>query len=322
MQKKVSVIVPIYNAQKTLASCLGNLVHQTLSEMELILVNDASTDGSLNIMLDCEQAFSDKVIVVNLDRNLGPGGARNAGLAYASGEYIGFVDSDDVPDIHMYEKLYTLAVSGEYDMVDGAYYDERTDTFKLQTADSCRGILNEKKRSELIAGGGYLWSRLIRRELFDKFFFREHTILEDMETLMILFMRTKRLGTTRDLVYKYNNSDTSASKPSDPAYYHKAVTDAMRAVAEAMIPMENYAGVQLAVEYSILHLYQCGIVNALHPNNTLSEDMKNSYLDELRKLRFKYVKIPYEQNAYMEKKFSKEDLRLMQNVDTCQNREG
>lgn len=315
MPTKVSVIVPIYNAQKTLAACLGNLVHQTLQEIELILVNDASTDQSLKIMLDCEQAFPDKVLLVNLDQNMGPGGARNAGLSYASGEYIGFVDSDDIPDIRMYEKLYTLAASGGYDMADGAYYNESTDTLMLQTADSCRGRLNAKKRSELIAGGGYLWSRIIRRELFENITFREHTILEDMETLMILFMRTNRLGTTRELVYKYNASDTSASKPSDPAYYHKAVTDAMQAVAGSMLPMEDYAGVQTAVEYSILHLYQCGIVNALHPDNALAPDIKNAYLDELRKLRFEHVKLPYVQNPYIEKKFSKDDLQLMQRID-------
>ena len=63
MPTKVSVIVPIYNAQKTLAACLGNLVHQTLPQIELILVNDASTDQSLQIMLDCERAFPDKVIL-------------------------------------------------------------------------------------------------------------------------------------------------------------------------------------------------------------------------------------------------------------------
>lgn len=315
MPIKVSVIVPIYNAEKTLAACLGNLVHQTLPEIELVLVNDASTDRSLSIMLDCEKAFSDKVILVNLDHNSGPGGARNAGLQYASGEYIGFVDSDDLPDIHMYEKLYALASEGGYDMADGAYYNESTDTLILQTADSCRGLLDSQKRSELIAGGGYLWSRLIRRELFENLSFRENTILEDMETLMLLFMRTKRLGTTRDVIYKYNTSSTSASKPSNPVSYHKAVKDAMQAVAESLLPLSDYKGVQKAVEYSILHLYQCGIINALHPDNALMPMIKKAYLDELRNLRFTYVKLPYEQNPYTKQKFSNDDLQLMKQID-------
>lgn len=71
MAVKVSVIVPVYNAAKTLPSCLGNLAHQTLTDIELILVNDASTDQSPDILLDCEREFSDKVIVVNLEQNSG-----------------------------------------------------------------------------------------------------------------------------------------------------------------------------------------------------------------------------------------------------------
>lgn len=315
MSTKVSVIVPVYNAEKSLPACLGNLVHQTLSEIELILVNDASTDNSLHILLECEQAFPEKVIVVNLALNSGPGGARNAGLAYASGDYIGFVDSDDIPDIHMYETLYQLAVSGDYDMVDGAYYNEDTDTFILQTGDNCSGLLTPKKRSELIAGGGYLWSRIFRRELFQNLSFRENTILEDMEILMLLFMNTIKLGTTKDLVYKYSSTTASASKLSDPVRYHRAITDTINAISHTILPLKNYQDVQEAVEYSILHLYQCGIVNAMQPQNTLDTLVRNIYLKELRKLRFEFVHIPYNKNRYVKEKISSSDLHLMQQND-------
>ena len=118
MGAKVSVIVPVYNAAKTLAPCLGNLVHQTLPGLELILVNDASTDGSDTILAACEQQFPENIILINLEENLGPGGARNVGLSYASGEYIGFVDSDDLADPTMFETLYAHAKEGNYDMVD------------------------------------------------------------------------------------------------------------------------------------------------------------------------------------------------------------
>lgn len=315
MSVKVSVIVPIYNAAKTLPACLGNLVHQTLEEIELILVNDASTDQSLDILLDCEREFSDKVIVVNLEQNSGPGGARNAGLCYASGEYIGFADSDDIPDIHMYERLYKLASRGSYDMVDGAYYNENTDTLILQTGDECTGFLDAEKRCKLIAGGGYLWSRLFRRELFSDLHFRENTILEDMETLMLLFMRTKKLGTTRELVYQYCAANNSASKLSDPARYQKAIADAMRAIANTLLPLADYSGVQTAVEYSLLHLYLCGIVNTIHPNHALPPMVQHAYLSELKQLRCQYVKLSYEENPYVHQKFSADDLQVIKNID-------
>lgn len=315
MQPKVSVIVPVYNAGQTLSICLGNLVHQTLPEIELILVNDASTDNSLDILLACEQAFSDKVIVVNLDHNTGPGGARNAGLAYASGEYIGFTDSDDVPDIHMYEKLYRIAAANDLDMVDGAYYNEETDTLILQTGDSCNGILNAEKRTELIAAGGYLWSRIFRKELFDNIRFRENTILEDMEVLMLLFMRTRRLGTVKDLVYKYCASPSSASQLSEPVRYHKAVIDAMHAIADTILPLENYTGVQGAVEYSLLYLYLCGIISTKHPDNAINPMIQDAYLRELKELRFRYVHLPYDKNPFVEMKFSEKEKLLMMQTD-------
>lgn len=315
MLPKISVIVPVFNAEQTLAACLGNLVHQTLQEIELILVNDASTDHSLDILLDCEQAFSDKVIVVNLDHNTGPGGARNAGLAYASGEYIGFVDSDDIPDIYMYERLYQTAAANDYDMVDGAYYNEDTDTLILQTGDDCCGILDAKKRTALISAGGYLWSRIFRKELFDHVHFRENTILEDMEVLMLLFMRTHKLGTTKELVYKYNACASSASNLLEPARYHKAVIDAMQAVADTILPLEDYAGVQSAVEYSLLYLYLCGIISAKHPDNAIDPVIQNAYLRELKELRFRYVHLPFDRNPFVKMKFSEKERLLMMQTD-------
>lgn len=316
MSVKVSVIVPVYNAEKTLTACLGNLMHQTLPDMEFILVNDASTDQSLSILLDCERAFSDKVILINSERNSGPGGARNIGLSYASGEYIGFVDSDDVPDIAMYEKLYQRAVSGGCDMVDGLYFNEETDTLVLQTADNCTGVLDAFKRSELISGGGYLWSRIFKRELFEGLAFRENTILEDMETLMLLFMRTRRLGTVKELVYKYCASSGSASKLSNPVRYHCAIRDAMAAIADTILPLDDYAGVQDAIEYSILHLYQCGLVNALYPDSDLAPQQQKMYIKELRELRHRYVRRDHKKNPYVKKKITKENLILFDEIES------
>ena len=315
MSAKVSVIVPVYNAEWTLAACLGNLVHQTLTDIELILVNDASTDSSLQILLDCEAAFPDKVMLINLEENTGAGGARNVGLCYASGEYIGFVDSDDLADPTMYETLYQIAKSGDYDMVDCAYYNEESDTLILQTPDNCNGVLDNAKRDRLISGGGYLWSRLFRRELLEGLHFREHAILEDMETLMALFMKTKKLGTCSKPLYKYSASPSSASKPKNPRYYHQAITEAMNAVYDTLFQHPAYSEVQRSTEYSILHLYQCGIVNALHPDSNLPVPIQNSLLKELFTLRHKMVKLDYKKNPYVKEKFSKDDIELMISID-------
>lgn len=311
MGAKVSVIVPVYNAAKTLAPCLGNLVHQTLSDLELILVNDASTDGSDTILAACEQQFPENIILINLEENLGPGGARNVGLSYASGEYIGFVDSDDLADPTMFETLYAHAKEGNYDMVDCAYYSQATDSLLLMTPDSCVGDLSDDKRSLLISGGGYLWSRIFRRELFDRIHFREHTILEDMEVMMQLFLRCKRLGTVKTPLYQYSATVDSASKLANPAKYHHAITAAMQAVFDVTHGYPHYEKVQLAVEYSMLQLYQYGLVNALQPDSGLTDTQKDSFLATLCTLRKKLVKLPIVENPYVLEKFSKEDLELV-----------
>ena len=107
--KKVSIIVPAYNSHDTLARCLGSLVNQTLSDIEIIVINDASTDDTWEIMKRCEAQFPDKVMIIDGGINRGSGGARNQGFDMASGEYIGLVDSDDYVHPEMYERLYNRA---------------------------------------------------------------------------------------------------------------------------------------------------------------------------------------------------------------------
>ena len=311
---KVSVIVPVYNAEKTLVACISNLVNQTVGDIELVFINDASTDGSMRILLDCEKQFSDKVIIVNLEKNSGPGGARNAGLVYASGEYIGFADSDDMVDVTMYEKLLEKAVDENADMVDAAYYDEATDTCILQTPDELCGELDNAKRSELIAGGGYLWSRLFKRELFDGIKFREKAILEDMDVMMELFMRTKILANTHDVLYRYSASKDSASKPKDVRRYHDNVRKAMNAVGECM---EKYChqgreDLRAAFEYSVAHLYEGGLSNLV---NTEAIKDKEPFFRELFDIRKRYISLPFRDNRFIMQKTSGNVLSVFDDVD-------
>ncbi len=311
---KVSVIVPVYNAEKTLVACVSNLVNQTLADIELIFVNDASTDGSLRILMDCEKQFSDKVIIVNLEENYGPGGARNAGLVYASGDFMGFADSDDMVDVTMYEKLLKKALDENADMVDAAYYDEATDTCILQTPDELCGKIDDAKRSELIAGGGYLWSRLFRRELFEGVSFRENAILEDMDVMMELFMRTETLSNTHDVLYRYSSSENSASRPKDVMRYHGNIKKAMWAVGDCM---EKYcfAGegmLRAAFEYSIAHLYEGGLSNLVNTDKIVDKDPVYRELYDIRK---RYISLPFRENRFVMEKISDNVLSVFDDVD-------
>ena len=102
---KVSIIVPVYNVEKYLAQCLDSLINQTLKEIEIICVNDGSKDNSAKILTAYAQKYV-RIKIIN-QTNQGLSAARNNGISVATGEYIGFVDSDDWVDIDFYKKLYS-----------------------------------------------------------------------------------------------------------------------------------------------------------------------------------------------------------------------
>lgn len=112
---KVSIIIPVYNSEKYLARCLDSAINQTLKEIEIICVNDGSTDNSLKILQDYQ--LKDIRIKILSKRNEGAGIARNHGMLQAKGEYIGFIDSDDYVDIKYFEELYSYA--NQYDLIRG-----------------------------------------------------------------------------------------------------------------------------------------------------------------------------------------------------------
>lgn len=111
---KVSVIVPIYNAEKYLKQCLDSVVNQTLKDIEIILIDDGSTDGSAEI---CKTYLSDNRVSYYYKENEGLAAARDDGMMRSTGEYIGFVDSDDWLEPDMYEKMYNAAKSNDSDIV-------------------------------------------------------------------------------------------------------------------------------------------------------------------------------------------------------------
>lgn len=108
---KVSIIIPVFNVEEYLAKCLDSLIVQTLGDIEIILVDDGSTDGSLSVCHAYSQ--KDERIIVLHKKNGGVASARNLGLSIANGEFIGFVDPDDYVDPDMFEVLYSLCIDND-----------------------------------------------------------------------------------------------------------------------------------------------------------------------------------------------------------------
>lgn len=115
---KVSVIIPVYNTEKYLEKCLDSVCNQTLSDIEIICIDDCSTDNSLNILK--EYASKDnRIKLIEFKENKGAAVARNTGIIEAKGEYLGFVDSDDYVDLNFYELLYYSIIKNDADAVKG-----------------------------------------------------------------------------------------------------------------------------------------------------------------------------------------------------------
>lgn len=127
---KVSVIIPVYNAEKYLTKCLESVCQQTLADIEIICINDCSADNSLGILQEYAEHDS-RIKVIDFKENKGAAAARNTGIEAAAGEYTGFVDSDDYVDLDFYKKLYEKAIESGAEAVKGKIRIH-SDTFNLE----------------------------------------------------------------------------------------------------------------------------------------------------------------------------------------------
>lgn len=316
MNPKISVIVPVYNQSKILNECLGNLVHQTIIPtipIEVIVINDASTDDSISVIRQCQSQFPEIIQVIDSSENMGPGGARNLGIEAARGQYIGFVDSDDLAEPSMYEKLYHAAVQTGYDIIDCGYYRQENDLAIVHTADEQTGFLDDKKRMELIVSGGYLFSKLYRKELFQdlKLRFRSNVILEDADFLTYLFATATSIGNVKEVLYFYRNQPASASKILQTDKYYYNIYEAMKNIYDKTFCLPNYHGIQPAIEYELLQMYSYGVNICIKAH--LNHEVRSliQMLNNLAELKKKTVHEGYE-NPYVQAKISPLDIQIMQ----------
>ena len=205
---KVSVIVPCYNVEKLLPKCLDSLVNQTLTDIEIICVNDASPDNGIAILRDYEARYPN-VHVIDLKENVRQGGARNRGMEIARGEYIAFVDSDDYVEPDMYEKLYARAqatgadvVACDYDAVDENYqflYRDKVDRSHL-----C-GEITDDNRDEFLVLIGSVWSKIYRQSFIESLGikFPEKISYEDNCFVPSVGVHVKRFEYVPQCLYHY-----------------------------------------------------------------------------------------------------------------------
>lgn len=144
---KVSVVVPVYNVEQYLRECLDSIINQTLKEIEIICVNDGSTDNCLEILKEYAQK-DDRVKIIDKD-NAGYGHTMNIGMDMAQGEYIGIVESDDFVELNMYEELYKVAEENDVDFVKADFFRfKRERNGELKT--KYNRVINNKNKYNIV----------------------------------------------------------------------------------------------------------------------------------------------------------------------------
>lgn len=196
---KVSVIVPVYNTEKYLRRCLDSLVNQTIEDIEIIVINDCSPDNSKEILKEYEKKHKDKIKVFHNKTNKGIGYNRNYGIKKATGEYIGFVDSDDWVNETMYDKLYKKAKEDNLDLVLCNFHkmlEKENDLEEIASSEiSYFKNTNLKQTPNLLLDVELApWNKLYKKELIKEITFPENLKYEDTIFVLKAMARSKKIG--------------------------------------------------------------------------------------------------------------------------------
>lgn len=212
---KVSIIVPVYNVENYVARCLDSLVNQTLKEIEIIIVNDGSTDGSGEICKKYAKRY--KNIKYIKQKNQGLSGARNTGIEVARGEYIGFVDSDDFVELDMFEFLYDNAKKHDVKIMacgHQTYYEDGTT--KLNTKKGIDKFYDLDEALDNFLMQEYFdvvtWNKLYQCDLFSDVRFPVGKIYEDIQTIYKLIERAGGIYLDSKPKYYYSRRKNSISQ--------------------------------------------------------------------------------------------------------------
>jgi glycosyltransferase involved in cell wall biosynthesis len=203
---KISIIIPIYNTESYLVRCLDSVTKQSLYDIEIICVNDASPGNAMQI-LDKYARNDDRIKIIDFADNKGVAAARNAGIETSQGAYLGFVDSDDAVDLDLCEKLYAKACETRNDIVQAPI-----------------AIPNGPKRNE------YINWRWFCSSIYNHSFINDNLIrfpngveFEDVVFMCRALIKAKSISKIHDSFYNYYQTPQSSSRNCTPEKYKKLI---------------------------------------------------------------------------------------------------
>ena len=202
----ISIIVPVYNVELYVGQCVRSLREQTYKNIEVIMVDDGSTDNSYEVCraaIDGDERFK----LLRNFKNCGLSETRNLAISQASGELLGFVDSDDWIEPEMYERLLHAYVNSDVDVVQCGYYFHLLDgrvlenTVKENTRLSAQVALEQLFQDKIVKN--YVWNKLYRKSLFDGIQFPVGRTFEDIIILPMVLRRAGSVLIIKDIGYHY-----------------------------------------------------------------------------------------------------------------------
>lgn len=266
---KVSVIVPFNNVENYISKCLTSLIYQSLEDIEIICINDASTDNSKNIVLEYAK-YDKRIKILNINTMSGQSYARNLGFEIASGEYIGFVDSDDWVELDMFEKMYNKAKLGNTDitMCQAQLYDDKEQRFYTDDYYSLKNLEKmgdnvfsfEETKDEILNINVVLWNKIYKRDFLNNIEakFQEGFIYEDMLFFFETYLKANRINILWEAPYYYRqNRSFSTMQNSDKKVYDRIpmVEKTYRVLEKAPFFAEKKAEIVSWLIDDIFHRY-------------------------------------------------------------------
>lgn len=297
---KVSVIIPVYNVKTYLKQCLDSIVGQTLKEIEIICVDDESTDGSLQILQ--EYAEKDQRVQIIKQKNAGAGAARNNGMRHATGKYLSFLDSDDFFELDMLEKAYELAEKDQDDFVvykSDQYHTEKDEFVNVSWVVRQAELppyqpFNHRQMTDNVfkVFVGWAWDKLFRKDFIDKYelTFQEQRTSNDMLFVFSAVVLAKRISIVPEvLAHQRRDAKDSLSKTREHSW--DCFYFALNALKERLIKENLYGELERDYINYALHF-------SLWNYNTLSEPTKSKLKDKLKNEWFKELGIADKNRAY------------------------
>ncbi|APF24142.1 glycosyltransferase family 2 protein [Clostridium butyricum] len=233
----ISVVIPVYNVEKYLPKCIESIINQTYTNLQIILVDDGSTDNSGSICDEYKK--KDTRIMVIHKKNGGLSDARNVGIKYSKGKYIGFVDSDDYINKKMYEIMMENMVNNKANIsIVNRYYvfEDGQEFLRYSINESIKVMSNLEAIEEMNNFSTFdmaAWDKLYEKELFNDIEFPVGKLSEDFYIMYLLFEKCKRIVYDSSPLYYYYQRNNSISRNK------KINFDFVRAAKEQMTYIEN-----------------------------------------------------------------------------------